>query len=100
MSFYSKQSWFCNCCGEEQFSELPLIIGAKEKVCSMNCLKEFQWRETLSIMGKDYYKQEKQQSLPKEEPKNKVNPEDCYRMCEYCDGAADCTCPYCHKENK
>jgi len=96
MSFYSKQNWFCNCCGKPQFSEIPRSLGSTHKCCSMECVREMAWRETLSIMGKEYYKQE----IEVAKPKNKVNPDDCYRMCEYCDGAVDCTCPYCHKENK
>lgn len=96
MSIYSKQKWFCNNCGQEQFSEIPRSLGSTHKCCSMDCVKEMSWKETLSILGKEYYKQEVEASRPK----NKVNPEDCYRMCETCDGAVDCTCPYCHKENK
>jgi len=96
MSFYSKQRWFCNCCGKPQFSELPKVLGREWKCCSMDCIKEMDHRSTLSIMGKEYYNQ----AIEVVKPKSKVNPDDCYRMCEYCDGAADCTCPYCHKENK
>ncbi len=94
MSIYSKQKWFCNNCGKEQFSEFPLIIGAKEKCCSMNCLREWNWRLTLSTLGKEYYPQDKI------EKKSQVDPKDCYRGCELCDGASNCTCSYCHKENK
>ncbi len=51
---YSKQKCFCNACGIEMFEKLPHIIGKKWKVCSSNCLKEMNWRETLSIMGEEY----------------------------------------------
>jgi len=41
------------------------VMGSKFKVCSRVCLREIRWRETLSIMGKEYcpdpepYKEEK-----------------------------------------
>ena len=96
MSLYSKQKWFCNNCGKEQFSEIPKSLGSTHKCCSMDCVREINWKETLSILGKEYYKQE----ITEVKPKIQVNPDDCYRGCELCDGAANCTCPYCHKENK
>lgn len=57
MSLYSKQKLFCNCCGIEMFVEYHgiKIMGSKFKVCSRVCLREISWRETLSIMGKEYY---------------------------------------------
>jgi len=67
MSLYSKQKLFCNCCGIEMFVEYHgvNVMGSKFKVCSRVCLREIRWRETLSIMGKEYcpdpepYKEEK-----------------------------------------
>lgn len=53
---FSKQKWFCSTCGKEQFSELPKAIGRTFKSCSVTCDREMQWRETLSILGKDYVK--------------------------------------------
>lgn len=96
MGFYSKQKWFCNNCGKEQFSEMSKALGREWKCCSMECVKVLDYRETLSIMGKEYVPlihTSKRKDV-------KIDPEDCYRMCEYCDGASNCTCPNCHKENK
>lgn len=36
------------------FEELPRVRGGHFKVCSMKCNREMGWRETLSIMGKEY----------------------------------------------
>jgi hypothetical protein len=52
--FYSKQKIFCNCCGKEMFIEIPKVYGRNFRVCSIECVKEIQWRETLSICGKEY----------------------------------------------
>ncbi|CAB4196786.1 hypothetical protein UFOVP1290_306 [uncultured Caudovirales phage] len=35
--------------------ELPNVIGNKWRVCSLTCLREMEWRESLSIMGQEYY---------------------------------------------
>lgn len=51
---YSEQQIFCNACGKEEHRVLP-GIGRTYKVCSMRCLQEMQWRDTLSLMGKEYY---------------------------------------------
>ena len=37
------------------YEEIPKVIGKEFKCCSMECVREMQWRETLSIMGKEYY---------------------------------------------
>lgn len=42
------------------FIELPGVMGRNFRVCSMECLKEIQWRETLSIMNKEYKEREKE----------------------------------------
>lgn len=55
---YSKQKFFCNCCGKELFVTCCDLLGGKYlgyKVCSMECVREIQWRDTLSIMNKEYY---------------------------------------------
>jgi len=52
---YSKQKIFCNACGKKLFTEIPNVIGRSFRVCSMDCFKEMNWRETLSIMDKEYY---------------------------------------------
>jgi hypothetical protein len=56
---YSKQKIFCNACGKEIFIEFPKIIGREFKCCSMDCLSEMKWRETISIMNSEYYKNQK-----------------------------------------
>lgn len=102
MAIYSKQKWFCNCCGKEQFSELPNVFGRNWRVCSSECLEEINHRETLSIMGKIYIPLAHLSRRKDIEQDKEIvgGPDDCYRGCQLCDGAADCTCPYCHKENK
>lgn len=55
MSLYSKQKIFCNSCGKEMFEELPRVYGNHFKVCDRKCAREMDWRETLSILGKEYY---------------------------------------------
>lgn len=51
---YSKQKVFCNCCGKQLEIEFISLIGRNFKCCSMECLKEMNWRETLSILGRPY----------------------------------------------
>jgi hypothetical protein len=53
MSLYSEQQIFCNACGKEMHRILP-GMGKTYKVCTVECLREMQWREVLSIMGKPY----------------------------------------------
>lgn len=58
MSLFSKQQFFCNCCGKELLCEAGAVMGSKFlgwRVCSPKCVREIRWRETLSIMGKEYY---------------------------------------------
>jgi hypothetical protein len=52
---FSPQKWFCTVCGKEQFSQLTgnKFVGAV--TCSPACYREFKWRETLAILGKEYY---------------------------------------------
>ncbi|OGM09292.1 hypothetical protein A2Z67_05115 [Candidatus Woesebacteria bacterium RBG_13_36_22] len=52
---WSKQELYCNVCGHKMLVEIPNQMGRNCKVCSSKCLDEFQWRETLSIMGKPYH---------------------------------------------
>lgn len=59
---FSNQKWFCICCGKELFSPFVHAMGRKYKVCSYECLREMDWRETLCIMGKDYYPQPKKEA--------------------------------------
>lgn len=61
MSFYSPQEWYCNCCGKRMHtSPCNAMIGGFQlgyKVCSSECSREMRWRDTLSMMGKEYYPQ-------------------------------------------
>lgn len=57
MAIYSPQRWFCNACGSSDESPLPNVMGRKWRVCSRECLREMNWRETLSIMNKPYHPQ-------------------------------------------
>jgi hypothetical protein len=52
--FYSKQKTFCNICGKEMFVEIASSGSFNGRFCSIECCREFKWRETLSIMGKEY----------------------------------------------
>jgi hypothetical protein len=54
---YSKQKIFCNICGKDLYIEYTNLIGRECKVCSLKCLKEYKWRETLSILNKVYYEE-------------------------------------------
>jgi hypothetical protein len=59
MSMYSKQVVYCNCCGRKLEIELPKMMGNLFRCCSIECIQEMNWRETLSIMGKEYRPPEK-----------------------------------------
>ncbi len=50
----SKQKIFCNACGKEVFRELP-GMGREYKTCTIECLREMQWREACSLLGHEYY---------------------------------------------
>jgi len=56
---YSKQNWYCNSCGKLQISDLVnQYFGGKFlgfAVCSKECVDEIRWKQTLSIMGSEYY---------------------------------------------
>jgi hypothetical protein len=54
MPLFSKQVIYCNACGVRMVRELP-GMGREYKVCTIECWREMQWRETLSIMNKEYY---------------------------------------------
>ena len=51
---FSKQKIFCNACGQEMYEVLSRVIGRHYRVCSMKCMREMEWRDTLSIMGEEY----------------------------------------------
>jgi hypothetical protein len=54
MQLYSKQLAYCNACGLRMEVALPNVMGRAWRCCSIDCVREMQWRETLSIMGKPY----------------------------------------------
>lgn len=51
---YSKQKGYCRICGIEMLWT-PNTPWIKNVVCGKECNREFHWRETLSILGKEYY---------------------------------------------
>ncbi len=54
MSLFSKQKLICCICGKP-FSTTADKIFWNHGSCSNKCLKEKNWREVLSILGKEYY---------------------------------------------
>jgi len=54
VSLYSPQVAYCNACGWRMNKPLPDVMGRTWRCCSLECVREMQWRETLSIMGKQY----------------------------------------------
>ena len=54
---FSPQKWFCNCCGKEMNTPPCHSMRAayKYRVCGLECYEEMCWKDTLSIMGKEYY---------------------------------------------
>lgn len=55
MPLFSKQIWYCNACGRQQTEAPSKAVGRTSKCCSIECHREMEWRETLSVLGKDYY---------------------------------------------
>ena len=58
---YSKQVIYCNACGAKLEMELPNVIGREFRCCSPECVKEMEWRATLSILGVEYYPRKKEE---------------------------------------
>jgi len=50
---FSNQKSYCRTCGAGVYG--PLVGPGQIGFCSIDCLNEFQWRTTLSVMGKEYY---------------------------------------------
>lgn len=48
---YSKKLVYCNNCSAPIFKELPNVIGRNWRVCSTECLKDINVKETESIMN-------------------------------------------------
>lgn len=57
MSLFSKQIFYCRACGAEML--ISVQAPYRYQVCNDQCWKEFEWRETLSILGKEYYPRNK-----------------------------------------
>lgn len=55
MALFGNMPWFCNCCGKEMSTSCHGAMGRSWRVCSLECVREMGWRETLSILGKEYY---------------------------------------------
>ncbi len=57
----SNQTWFCNNCGRKMFSPPAGAFlggfGTHYSVCTIECSREMRWKDTLSMMGKEYYPQ-------------------------------------------
>jgi hypothetical protein len=49
---FKKQKAFCMICGREFLSDYSIMKNGS--LCSKECFKEWQWRYTLYVMGKDY----------------------------------------------
>jgi hypothetical protein len=52
--FYSSVEIYCNNCGIKMFKPEPNIIGRSCKVCSQDCLNEYELKRAHSIMGAEY----------------------------------------------
>jgi len=49
---FSTMELFCQVCGKKFETD---FMAYHARSCSRECYREFEWRKTLSIMGKDYY---------------------------------------------
>lgn len=56
MTLYSEQDLICCICGVKYKATVNRTWhGFDQATCGSKCFYEKQWRETLSIMGKEYY---------------------------------------------
>ena len=51
---YSKQIFYCRGCGVKMNIHINQIYSYRATVCGLECGREVKWRETLSIMNKEY----------------------------------------------
>jgi hypothetical protein len=51
---YSAQKWFCQVCGVEQHEPIA-NASYHARVCGKKCWHEWEWRRVLSVLGKEYY---------------------------------------------
>lgn len=68
MGLFCEQPAYCLNCGKPFMTNFQFYKGT---VCSEECGKEMQWKETLYIMGKEYY----QQPVKDEETPDKLSPD-------------------------
>lgn len=58
---YSNQEWYCNNCGQKQWSSPIKGFGAgcrsRYVLCSIKCAREMNWKDILSNFNKEYYPQ-------------------------------------------
>lgn len=50
----SSQRWYCNACGSEQDSPPGRAYGREFRCCSLDCVREMNWRSVLSTCGEAY----------------------------------------------
>lgn len=55
---FAKMKVYCNVCGIEFLTTFQQYQG---RVCSMGCCNKLEWKKTLSILGKEYYPQQKKE---------------------------------------
>lgn len=55
MSLFTKQPGFCPVCGAAGEYRFSPTFQSPSTVCSDSCRDEWNWRWTLSTMGKAYY---------------------------------------------
>lgn len=48
----SAPSLHCNACGREV--QIKDAMGSKYRVCSVECVREMEWRHVLMVLGKPY----------------------------------------------
>ncbi len=65
MSLFCEQPAYCLNCGNTFMTNFQFYNGT---VCSEYCGKEMKWKETLYIMGKEYYPQHEKETIKSLEP--------------------------------
>ena len=59
MPVFSKMQLYCNVCGVSFSEVITNIIGRECKVCSMECMREYNLKRAHSIIGTEYIKENK-----------------------------------------
>ena len=52
---YTPQVIYCNACGGRMETIISRVVGRNFKRCSMECVREMEWRSVLSDLGKPYH---------------------------------------------